>query len=79
MRDTYKVAKAILADANPVTNPSNGEPRPFAVYNGTSGANITLTVGGVSLQFTSVPTGILEVEATHMTSTTSTNVIALWR
>jgi hypothetical protein len=79
MKDTYKVAKVITADPDPVENPSNGMPRPFAIYNGTAGASITLTVGGDSIEFKSVPVGILEVEATHMTATTSTNVIALWR
>ena len=78
MKDTYKSAKVISASASDVTHPSNGQPRPFVLYNGTAGASITLTVGGVSVQFKNVPVGILEVEATRMTATTSTETIALW-
>jgi hypothetical protein len=78
MRDTYKSAKKISASPSEVTPPAGGRPRPFVLYNGTAGASITLTVGGVSVQFLAVPVGILEVEATHMTATTSTETIALW-
>jgi len=47
-----------------------------AIWVGVAG-NITMTLGGVSVQFTNVPVGILWVAPTAVTAATATGLIAL--
>ncbi len=76
-----RAAVVTKSDTVDIPNPGNGEVTGCILYVGTGGILRVLTAGGDDITFTNVPNAFVttfQVIRVFNTTTTATNIIALW-
>jgi hypothetical protein len=76
-----RAAVVTKSDTVDIPNPGNGEVTGCILYVGTGGILRVLTAGGDDITFQNVPNAFVtsfQVVRVFLTTTTATNIVALW-